>query len=176
MRIMSSRKSIGNIIVQITNDFKDIEVATFRLKKLVKTICNRFKLSAANISIALVDDAEICKINKRFLNRSGSTDCLSFDLSDRDIAQALKLSPGRGNSKLSKIFEVVVNAERAIKEAAHRGHSGEAEVALYIVHGMLHELGFDDSTPYKAKKMHETEDQILQQFGYGVVYNTDEIS
>jgi ssRNA-specific RNase YbeY (16S rRNA maturation enzyme) len=35
----------------------------------------------------------------------------------------------------------------------------------------LHNIGFDDSTKEKAKKMHDTEDEILQQLGYGLVYN-----
>jgi probable rRNA maturation factor len=55
----------------------------------------------------------------------------------------------------------------AAREANVRGHSGEAELALYITHGLLHNLGFDDSTKRQAAKMHRTEDEILQQFGYG---------
>jgi ssRNA-specific RNase YbeY (16S rRNA maturation enzyme) len=37
---------------------------------------------------------------------------------------------------------------------------------------MLHNLGFDDSTPEQAEKIHSAEDEILRQFGYGAVYNT----
>ena len=48
---------------------------------------------------------------------------------------------------------------------------GEAELALYITHGLLHNLGFDDSTEMQAKKMHDTEDEILRQSGFGLVYN-----
>jgi len=66
----------------------------------------------------------------------------------------------------------VVNAEKAVKEAKLRGHSAQAELALYITHALLHNLGFDDSTQVKAKKMHDTEDEILQQFGFGLIYNS----
>ena len=59
----------------------------------------------------------------------------------------------------------------AVRQANQRGHSSEAELALYITHGLLHNLGFDDSTKKQARKMHETEDKILQEFGYGIVYN-----
>jgi rRNA maturation RNase YbeY len=65
-----------------------------------------------------------------------------------------------------------VNAERAVKEARVRRHSAQAELALYITHALLHNLGFDDSDPKLAKKMHDTEDEILRQFGFGTVYNT----
>jgi probable rRNA maturation factor len=70
-----------------------------------------------------------------------------------------------------KSFELVFNAEMAVKEANLRGHSSEAELALYITHGLLHNLGFDDSTQSQAEKMHNIEDEILQQLGYGPVYN-----
>ena len=64
--------------------------------------------------------------------------------------------------------------ESAVKEAKLRGHSSEAELALYITHGLLHNLGFDDSQRTKAKKMHKTEDEILQQLGFGLVYNKND--
>ena len=59
----------------------------------------------------------------------------------------------------------------AVRQASLRGHSSEAELALYITHGLLHKLGFDDSTKGRAKKMHDIENEILQQLGYGLVYN-----
>ena len=70
------------------------------------------------------------------------------------------------------MFELVVNGEMAVRQAKLRGHSGEAELALYVTHGLLHNLGFDDSTQNRAKKMHDTEDEILEQVGYGAVYNS----
>jgi probable rRNA maturation factor len=155
---MASAKQKRDIIVQITKNFKNIDIRLPRLKKLVEVICNRFKLSKATISIAIVDDAQIRKVNKRFLNKDSSTDCLSFNLSD--------------NKKSSvKSFELVVNGEMAVRQANLRGHSSEAELALYITHGLLHNLGFDDSTKSQADKMHNIEDEILQQLGYGPVYN-----
>jgi probable rRNA maturation factor len=69
----------------------------------------------------------------------------------------------------------VVNAEMANRQAAKRGHSPEAELALYITHGLLHNLGFDDLSSEDAKKMHETEDAMLQQLGFGIIYNQNEI-
>ncbi|MBA7646911.1 Endoribonuclease YbeY [subsurface metagenome] len=155
---------MAEVVVQIAKNFKDIDVCLPELEKLVKAVCNRFTRNEVRdtgyeISIAIVDDAEICKVNKQFLNRKTAADCLSFDLSDDDTEGA------------PKSFELVVNAEIAVKEANLRGHSSEAELALYITHGLLHNLGFDDSTQAQAGKMHHTEDEILQQLGYGLVYN-----
>jgi probable rRNA maturation factor len=147
------------ITIQIAKNFQDVKVSLPRIKKLVKSICRRFQLTNAMISIAIVDDTQMRKVNARFLNRKSTTDCLSFDLSDEQASES------------DKSFELVVNGQSALKEADLRGHNAEAELALYITHGLLHNLGYDDSTGKQAKKMHEMEDKILQQFGYVLMYN-----
>jgi probable rRNA maturation factor len=156
---MASAKQDQEITVHIARDFKNIEVRPPELKKLVKAICNRFKLSKATVSIAIADDTQIRKLNNQFLNSKSTTDCLSFDLSDDEVPQSPKL------------LELIVNGEMAVRQANLRGHSSEAELALYITHGLLHHLGFDDATESQTRKMHDMEDEILQQLGYGLVYN-----
>ena len=152
---MDPSKQHPNIVVQIIKEFENIDVDLPRLKRLIRTVCDRFKLPKTTVSVAIVGDGQIRKLNKQFLNCNSTTDCLSFDLSDDD----------------AKSFDLIVNAEMAVREANTRGHSAEAELALYIAHGLLHNLGFDDSKKAQAGKMHLTEDEILQKLGYGLVYN-----
>jgi len=156
---MTSSKKDQEVVIQIANNFAGIDAPPSKIKKLVRAVLDRFGLSKATVSIAIVDDAEIRKLNSRFLNRKSNTDCLSFDLSDTRDSQSPKL------------YELIVNGEMAVRQAKLRGHASQAELALYITHGLLHNLGFDDSTDSKARKMHDTEDNILQQLGYGFVYN-----
>jgi probable rRNA maturation factor len=158
---MASAKQDQDIVIQITRNFETMDVSLSKLEELAKTVCNRFAGRGAaqaryEVSIAIVDDAEIRELNSRFLNHQTITDCLSFDLSD---------------DEKTKIFDLVVNGEMAVRQADLRGHSSEAELALYITHGLLHNLGFDDRTSDQARTMHDTEDEILQQMGYGFVYN-----
>jgi rRNA maturation RNase YbeY len=167
--IMAFSKPDQDIKIQVTRKFRDINVSLSKLRKLIKTICNRFgkkEYTNANspsnryeISIAIVDDIEFQKINYQFLRRKSISDCLSFDLSDNSEAD----SP--------KHFELVINGQMALRQAALRGHSDQAELALYITHALLHNFGFDDSDPAMTKNMHEQEDEILQELGYGLVYN-----
>jgi probable rRNA maturation factor len=149
------------IDVQIIKNFRYIDANLYRIKGLVEEICARFELTNAVISIAIVDDKQILQLNKRFLKRNCATDCLSFDLTDGYEPDSCRF------------FDLVISGETAVRQASLRGHSAEAELALYITHGLLHNLGFDDSTPEKAKKIHNTEDEILQHFGYGLVYNSN---
>ncbi len=148
------------IAVHITERFQIVPADGSKLKKLARTVCNRFGITQATVSIGIVDDTEMRRLNKQFLNREANTDCLSFDLSD-EAAEP-------------RVFDLIVNGELAGREATQRGHSTEAELALYVTHGLLHNLGFDDATPEQARQMHRTEDEILQQLGYGLVYNTED--
>jgi probable rRNA maturation factor len=144
------------IVVHITRDFKSIVCPRQKLRKLVQAVCNRFGLANATVGIAIVGNERISKLNSRFLNRKTVTDCLAFDLSEY-----------RSNHRW---FELVVNGERAISEAAKRGHCAQVELALYVTHGLLHNLGLDDLLPKQAQKMHRLEDEILQQQGFGLIY------
>jgi len=161
---MASSKPDQDIVIRIIRNFKDMDISPLKIKKLAKALCYRFGRhepagTRYEISIAIVDDNEIRELNREFLNSKATTDCLSFDLSD--------------DEKGVKIFDLVVNGEMALRQANLRGHSSDAELALYITHGLLHNLGFDDSAKSRARKMHKTEDEILQEFGYGLVYNKD---
>ena len=159
---MASSKQDQDVNIKIIKNFKNINIPPLKIKKLAKAVCYRFGRhepadTRYEISIAIVDDNQIRELNREFLHSKVTTDCLSFDLSD--------------DEKGTRIFDLIVNGEIAVRQANQRGHSGEAELALYITHGLLHNLGFDDATKNQARKMHETEDEILQEFGYGPVYN-----
>jgi probable rRNA maturation factor len=147
------------ITVPIVPHFEKVPADPAKLRRLVRTVCRRFGVSHAVVSIGIVDDGEIAALNRKFLNHEGTTDCLSFDLSEATRPEE------------PRIFDLVVNGALALREAAQRGHSAESELALYIVHGLLHHLGFDDATAAQARAMHRTEDELLRHLGYGLVYN-----
>ena len=138
----------------------DVDADVSKLERLIQAICRQFDVDNAAIDISVVDDAGIIEVHREFLQQENTTDVISFDLSD-------DLEPGR-------TFQLVVNADMAKRQAAKRGHSTEAELALYMTHGMLHNLGYDDMEPQQAKIMHQTEDTILQRLGYGAVYDKNE--
>jgi probable rRNA maturation factor len=147
--------------VQFDSQFPNLTADLSKLETLVRAICEKFEAHNATVHIAIVDDAGIIEVHHRFLQKDMTTDVISFDLSD-------EFEPGQ-------TFQIVVNAEMADRQAAKRGHNPEAELALYITHGLLHNLGFDDLCPEDAKKMHETEDTLLQQLGFGIIYHGNEI-
>jgi probable rRNA maturation factor len=145
------------VIIHFAHDFKKVPCPRRKITALVRAICKRFRLKSAVVDIAVVGNLTIRKLNTEFLNHRNFTDCLAFDLSEGKTGR--------------RFFELVVNGERAITQSARRGHSPQAELALYITHGLLHNLDFDDLQPKKAKVMHALEDEILELNGFGRVYN-----
>jgi len=113
----------------------------------------RMEARDAELSIAFVGDEEMTALNKRFRCRTGVTDVLAF--------------PYGGSGGLV-CGEIVVNAELAVREATARSHAAEDEVMLYLVHGLLHLLSYDDHAPVKRRKMREREHAILAATGHVV--------
>src|SRR5512143_4027736 len=111
------------ITAEARNELAGTPATAPRLRRLVRAICRRLGVSQAVVSVGVVGDAGMRRLNAKFLHRRGNTDCLSFDLSD-----------GTGPEQ-PRLFDLIVNGELAAREAARRGHAAEAELALYVAHG-----------------------------------------
>jgi probable rRNA maturation factor len=113
------------------------------LAALARRLLEAEGVPAASLSIALVDDPTIHALNRRHLDHDWPTDVISFRLSEP------------GEPELSG--ELVVSAEMAAATAAEAGLDPSAELALYVIHGLLHLCGHDDLTPDDAEAMRRRE-------------------
>ena len=156
---------MSNIEIDISDNPKLLSCGPQLLRKTVLHVLQRLECRAATVSLAVVDNQTIRWLQKKFLDQSDVTDVLSFDLGD---------SPGDEGAPSVLDCEVIVNAERALEVARSHNADPLAELNLYVVHGLLHQLGFDDQTPSQARIMHEKEDQLLQELGFGRVYSHNE--
>lgn len=100
------------------------------------------------VSLLLTDDAEIGLLHDQHLGDPSATDVMSFELDGE--------------------AEIVVSVETARRVAAERGHEARAEIALYIVHGLLHTLGYDDVRVRDRRRMRSAEQVVLQRLGLRV--------
>lgn len=132
--------------VKICNLSRLVEFDTSRVIKLVRTLDTLPKNLRAPkgwLSIAIMDDAELAKIHGDFLNDPTNTDVITFEGDpDDDFAG-----------------EICVSAERALKVSSEFSNTPDAELCLYIAHGMLHLAGIDDISECDAKKMRAAEAQ-----------------
>lgn len=111
------------------------------------------------ISVTIVDNEEIRKINNKFRNIDRATDVLSFPLIDFDNEDL----PNNG----SKIYlgDIIISIERAKEQANEYGHSLDREVGFLTAHSMLHLLGYDHMVPEEEKVMFAKQEEILSNLG-----------
>ncbi len=128
-------------------------VDELRLLEAAKRVLADSKFTSATISLAIVDDAAIHALNRRFLNHDWPTDVLSFVLDAR-------------GSHLDG--EVVLSADTAATAAAEAGWSPADEQLLYVIHGMLHLIGLDDQAEADVRKMRAAERYYLGECGVAV--------
>ena len=138
------------ISIDVNNRQALLDIPERRLQDAVQAVLQGEGISAANISIAVVDDAAIHALNHRYLQHDYPTDVLSFLLSDAgDVVDG----------------EVVVSAETAERQCGQFGWLAQDELVLYIVHGVLHLVGYDDQQPHEREVMRARERFYLNQMG-----------
>jgi probable rRNA maturation factor len=116
-----------------------------------KAVLQESDFSSAMISLAVVDDPTIHELNRQFLNHDYPTDVLSFALQD-------------DGTHLEG--EVIISADTAAATAAELGCTPAAEQLLYVIHGMLHLVGYCDKSPADAQEMRVAEARFLGDFGW----------
>ena len=123
------------------------------------------------VSILFVDEDAIAALNEQFLGKSGPTDVLSFPIEDEPGPTGR--SPDFGGSgpgsavepgPLSLLGDVVVCPAVAARNAVEHEVAFEDEVALLVVHGLLHLLGLDHEDDAEAERMEALEQQLLDRF------------
>ncbi len=144
--------------IEITNEHPDYQHNPAQLSAAVEQVLRDAGVTDATISIAVVDDPTIHELNNRYLQHDYPTDVISFLLEDDDS--------GIGG-------EVIVSADTAATTAARLGWSTEHELLLYVVHGMLHLVGYDDLTSDDLAEMRQQERAVMLALGIEPRYDRD---
>src|SRR5437868_7612925 len=129
--------------VAIASPQESVPIDRARMRQVARAVLEGEGVAEAEVSLAFVDNPTIHRLNQRYLNHDEPTDVLSFPLSEPN---ARRLAG-----------EVVVGAEVAREQAAARGHDVQAELTLYVIHGLLHLCGHDDHTDAGATAMRQRE-------------------
>jgi len=106
----------------------ELPVSPERIEAAVRWVLREEAVKTAELSVALLDDAEIARMNEEYLEHDGPTDVISFALHHR------------GDPPLGDVY---VGVEQAVRQAAEFGVTPAEEVLRLAVHGTLHVLGYD---------------------------------
>jgi probable rRNA maturation factor len=120
-----------------------------RLREIVRQVMAEEDIKDYEISLAFVDNPTIHGINKRFLEHDEPTDVITFPYSSGKVL----------------VGELVIGVEVALEQARVGGHEVDAELALYVIHGLLHLVGYDDKDAHDRKQMRVRERYHLNGLG-----------
>ena len=119
-------------------------------------------VARASVNVAIVDDATLRELNRRYLDHDYDTDVLSF-LLECTTAGGSRAAESNGRRGAGKKIEgeVVVSMEMAARRSREFHWSPQSEVVLYVVHGLLHLAGYDDNNDDEKRLMRTRESAIL---------------
>lgn len=134
------------ITVAVFNAHPRRRVRRAPVRRAVRQVVRRERRSAAAVTVVFIDGRRSARINREFLGHRGSTDVISFPLEEGPPAEG----------------EVYVNLDRARVQARTYGVPETNEIVRLVVHGTLHLLGYDDTTPPLRRRMKIREDRYVE--------------
>jgi len=144
---------VSEILIEFAVSNDAVRCDEDRLREIVSGVLQSEGVRSAEVSIAIVGHADMREMNRRYLDHDYDTDVLSFRLDDGESPD----EPLEG--------QLVVDAETALKSAAEFDWSAEEELILYLVHGSLHLVGYDDHSDEDRAEMRKQERVLLSRFG-----------
>lgn len=124
------------------------------------------------VGVVIADDAQVRRLNRRYRGVDHTTDVLAFSFAHQGHYEGEGRPPEveevpfpRPDPHLLPLGEVVVSYPQAERQAREAGHTVEEELALLLVHGTLHLLGYDHATEAEEQRMKAREREALQALG-----------
>jgi probable rRNA maturation factor len=122
-----------------------------RLKQIALAVLHSVGQDAAELSLVLIGNAEMQKLNARYRRKGYPTDVLSFPI-DGPVAAETRL-----------LGDVIISVEKAAQQAKEQRHTLDREMVLLLIHGIVHLLGYDHERSAKdARAMGRAEKRIYR--------------
>ena len=140
--------------VQIENQQKRIKIDKRKIRVKVTQLLKLTGCVNKEISITLVDDEAIQRINKQYLSKDRPTNVISFSLQEGEF----------GDINPEMLGDVVISVDTAIRDADKGNLSFDEEIFFLIIHGLLHLLGYNHVNTSKANtlKMKQKERELFR--------------
>ncbi len=152
----------------------DLDVDLARWTRLAELVVREEKVpGTAELSLLFVDRDTIAELNERFLGGTGPTDVLAFPMDDDLVMPGRQPdqggrgpgAPAEGGEPPTLIGDVVVCPSVAAAQAPAHGTPVDDEIALLVVHGVLHLLNYDHADPVGEAAMQQRQRELLARFG-----------
>lgn len=143
---------------------RKVRVAVPALDAFLRRVQSELGLESYEVTVCLVSDAEIAEMNKKFRNKPGPTDVLSFPAVQRRRPARLpsRRAPGPRTGKYRSLGDIAIAPAVARRYARRNGRALPEELEVLILHGVLHLLGYDHETDHG--RMDRIEQKLRRRF------------
>lgn len=148
--------------IQVADTQTLLQVDPDRVVDVLRAALQAQQVVRAEIAVAIMSDAEIHAVNRDHLQHDYPTDVISFLYAATPEPDSDSHFPHLHGAGQCLDGEILVSAETALRIAREVNWPPEAELTLYLVHGLLHLCGYDDLTPEEQAVMRDRERAILQ--------------
>ncbi len=129
----------------VNNRQRAVRVARRPLESFLRRAKNELGLEEASLTVCLVSDAEIARLNETFRKKKGPTDVLSFPATAR--RRPVRMRRGSKTAKAGAYLgDIAISPATARRYARKNGRKLSSELQVLILHGFLHLLGYDHET------------------------------
>lgn len=142
------------MIITIHNRQKDLPISTPQAKKILSLLLEELEISTHELTVHFVTKTKITKVHRDFFADPTPTDCMSFPMDP----PSKKLTEAEHHI----LGEIFVCPQVAVEYAQENQRDPYEETALYMIHGFLHLIGYDDLEPIARKKMRYMEKKCLK--------------
>ena len=138
--------------IETINQQSMISIDLQSVKKIVRFLLIALKVQCDEVAIHFVDKETICHLHDKFFDDPTPTDCITFPIDDKTDSSFYRM-----------LGEVFVCPEVAIEYAEQHKIDPKDEICLYVIHGLLHLLGYDDIEEDDRQIMRKKEEWCMNQ-------------
>lgn len=152
--------------ITIGNHQRGRQINLRLLKRITNALLADLKIEDAELGIHMVAMTEMTRLNEKFLRHRGSTDVITFDYTNQG-GQCFVTAPTiRATTKRCPPLhgEIFICVDEAVVQAKKFETDWQSEVVRYLIHGVLHLLGYNDARPAARRRMKRGENRLLRQF------------
>jgi len=129
--------------IHVSNSQKAIRLSSLSVRKAAEETLSFLGVDAKEVGLYFVTEKKICALHQEFFEDPTPTDCISFPLDDQHLG------------------EIFVCPKVALTYACKTKGDPYEEILLYVVHGLLHLLGYDDQTVREKREMRKIEKRCM---------------
>ncbi|MFH1878887.1 MAG: rRNA maturation RNase YbeY [Candidatus Omnitrophota bacterium] len=158
------------IKINTENQNNKREIDLSKIRKISRIVLGEMKIPDSEINIVFVTNSKMRVINRKYFGRDRATDVISFpsgtgiDSNTCGDPASDRGKKRRKDSPAGHIFlgDIAISSDKASQNAEIYGTEFSEEIALYVIHGILHLLGYDDTAKEPGILMRRKENELLQ--------------